>query len=668
MRWVVRALGALVLLALLAVGLLALIPAEAVASRAAAEFQRLTGRALVIEGEVSPRFWPVLGVTTGPVTIANADWSDEGPMLRADSLAIEINAASLLGGEVQILGLRAQRPEIVLERAADGRENWVFGGGGTGGEVSAATPGVGSAYTLTEGLIEGGSLRFIDHGTGARVALDAVEARLAIPDFTGPVTLQASAMMAGQAIGLTAEAGVFSAFTEGRIVPVTLEAQIGGSSLAFKGRAGWNPLAAEGALTADLADLSAVVALAGAGAPNLPAGLGADSLSVAGQLTLDGSGAAFLRGATIRADGNEIAGDLDIAPGPDRPKLTASLRTGALSLAGLSGGQGGGAGGGMEAEGWPQDRIDVSALGAMDAEVALVAGSVDLGLVRFGETRVMLGIERARAVFDIRQLAAYGGSVTGQFVVNGRGGLSVGGDLALKGIDMQALMLDVSGWDRLISRGNLTLKFLGVGDSVDQIMQGLKGEGSLSLGQGELKGLDIGGMLRTLDPGYVGEGQKTIFDGIAGSFTIAGGVLSNSDLKLTAPYLTATGAGAIGLGARNLDYRLRPTALADAEGAGGIMVPLLITGPWASPSFKLDLESLAREKMEAEAKAAEERLKAEAAEAEARAKAELEAKLQEELGVEAAPGESLEDAIRRRAEEALQDEAGKLLEGILGDN
>lgn len=668
MRWVVRALGAIVLLALLAVGLLALIPAEAVASRAAAEFQRLTGRALVIEGEVSPRFWPVLGVTTGPVTIANADWSDEGPMLRADSLAIEINAASLLGGEVQILGLRAQRPEIVLERAADGRENWVFGGGGSGGEVSAATPGVGSAYTLTEGLIEGGSLRFIDHGTGARVALDAVEARLAIPDFTGPVTLQASAMMAGQAVSLTAEAGVFSAFTEGRIVPVTLEAQIGGSSLAFQGRAGWNPLAAEGALTADLADLSAVAALAGAGAPNLPAGLGADSLSVAGQLTLDGSGAAFLRGATIRADGNEIAGDLDIAPGADRPKLTASLRTGALSLAGLSGGQGGGAGGGMEAEGWPQDRIDVSALGAMDAEVALVAGSVDLGLVRFGETRVMLGIDRARAVFDIRQLAAYGGSVTGQFVVNGRGGLSVGGDLALKGIDMQALMLDVSGWDRLISRGNLTLKFLGVGDSVDQIMQGLKGEGSLSLGQGELKGLDIGGMLRTLDPGYVGEGQKTIFDGIAGSFTIAGGVLSNSDLKLTAPYLTATGAGAIGLGARNLDYRLRPTALADAEGAGGIMVPLLITGPWASPSFKLDLESLAREKMEAEAKAAEERLKAEAAEAEARAKAELEAKLQEELGVEAAPGESLEDAIRRRAEEALQDEAGKLLEGILGEN
>ena len=98
------------------------------------------------------------------------------------------------------------------------------------------------------------------------------------------------------------------------------------------------------------------------------------------------------------------------------------------------------------------------------------------------------------------------------------------------------------------------------------------------------------------------------------------------------------------------------------------MVPLLITGPWAKPNFKLDLESIAREKMQAEAKAAEERLRAEAKAAEAKAKAELEAKLKEQLGVEVAPGESVEDAVKRRANEALQDEAGKLLDGILGGN
>ena len=667
MRWLFRALGAVLVLVLIGAGLLAMIPAEAIAVRAAAEFERLTGRALVIEGGVSPRFWPVLGVTTGPVSIANAGWSDEGPMLKAEALIVEINASALLGGEVRILGIRASRPEIVLERARDGRENWVFGGGGPAGEVSAETPGIGRAYTLEEGLIEGGTLRFIDHASGLRLAFDDLDARVTIPDFTGPAQVTASAVMAGQAVVLRAEAGVFSAFTEGRVVPLEVSAGVGGSTIAFAGRGGWQPLAAEGDLTADLSDLSAVAALAGAEAPALPSGLGADSLSLAGKLTLDGTGAAFLRGATIRADGNELAGDLDLKPGKDRPKLSAQLRAGALALPGLAGGQGGGAGGGMEAAGWPKDRIDVSGLGAVDAAVALVAGSVDLGLLKLGETRLMITLDRARAVFDIRQMTAYGGAVTGEFVVNGRGGLSVGGKLSLAGLQMQPLLSDLSGWDRLIGQGNLTLNFLGVGNSVDEIMQGLKGDGTLSLGKGELRGLDIAGMLRTLDPGFVGEGQKTIFDGAAGSFSIAGGVLSNSDLKLVAPYLTATGSGEVGLGARDLNYRLRPTALAGEDGTGGVMVPLLITGPWAKPRFTLDLESIAREKMEAEAKAVEERLRAEAAAAEAKAKAELEAKLQEELGVEAMEGESLEDAVRRRAEEALQNEAGKLLEGILGD-
>jgi AsmA protein len=199
-------------------------------------------------------------------------------------------------------------------------------------------------------------------------------------------------------------------------------------------------------------------------------------------------------------------------------------------------------------------------------------------------------------------------------------------------------------------------------------MRGLKGDGSFALGKGELKGLDLAGMLRRLDASYVGDGQKTIFDGVSASYTISGGVLQNSDLKLSAPYVTATGAGEVGLGERTLTYRLRPTALAGEDGSGGVMVPLLITGTWAKPNFKLDLETIAREKMEAEAKAAEERLRAQAAAAEAKAKAELEARLKEELGIEAAEGESLEDAAKRRAQEALDVEAKKLLQGILGGN
>lgn len=671
MRWIVRVGIALAILVLLSFGLLAIVPSDRIAQVVSTQFEAMTGRKLEVSGEIKPRLWPSLGVTTGPVTIANADWAEsDQPLFRAENLSIDVNFGALMGGEVKILGLTADRPEINLERSRDGTANWDFAAGlpsdGTG---VGAVPPPATGFTLDEGAITGGTIRFDDRQSGRLIALDEVDARLKIPDFSGPFTLSANALSGGQKVALDLSGDVFSAFAMGRVVPLKASLAAGGSKLGFEGRGGYSPLAAEGALVADLSDLPALGRLFGSSLSRPPAGLGQDRLQASGQLTLDGSGAAFLRGATLVADANQLTGDLDLAPGEARPKLKAQLTAGPITLAsGSDAAAGGGATGGMQAEGWPETTIDVSALGVIDAEIALVAPSVDLGVLKAGPTRAQITLDRARAVFDIREMEAYSGNIMGDFVVNGRGGLSVGGRLKLAGLQTQPLFTDLAGWDRLVSTGDLELEFLGVGNSVDAIMKSLKGKGSIELGKGELRGLDIAGMLRTLDAGYVGEGQKTIFDGLAGTFAMEGGVLSNSDLKLVAPYLTAAGAGRVGLGERTLDYRLRPTALAAADGTGGVMVPLVITGPWAKPRFRLDLESLAREKMEAEAKAAAERLAAEAKAAEAAAKAELERRLREELGIEVAPDESLGAATRRGATKALEDEARRALEEILGGN
>jgi AsmA protein len=666
MRWIIRVGVGLAVLVLLDFGLLAMVPSERVAAAVSAQFEGLTGRKMVLEGEVKPRLWPTLGVTTGPVSIANADWAERDvPLFRAESLSIDVNFSALLGGEVRITGLSADQPELNLERAPDGKENWVFGAGEAGGAGSVPAPATG--FTLDEGTVRAGSFRLIDRQADRLIAIDDVDAVLEVPDFSGPFTLAVTGLSGGQEIALDLKGGVFSAFAMGRVVPLTVSLAAGGSRIGLDGRGGLAPLAVEGALTADLSDLPALGDLAGMELSEPGLGLGKERLTASGQLTLDGTGAAFLRGAEIVADQNQIRGDLDLRPGEARPLLSGRLTAGPIVIGtGPEGELGGGLGGGMKADGWPDGVIDVSALAMMDAEIALTAPSVDLGVLRLGETRVGITVDRARAVIDIRQMAAYGGQITGDFVVNGRGGLSVGGRLRFAGLQTQPLMSDLAGWDRLVSTGDFQLEFLGVGNSIAEIMAGLRGEGAVELGKGELRGLDIGGMLRTLDAGYVGEGQKTIFDGLAGTYTIEGGVLSNSDLKLVAPYLTASGSGEIGLGSRTLNYRIRPTAMAAEDGTGGVMVPLLITGPWADPTFRLDLESIAREKMEAEARAAEERARAAAAEAEARAKEELSRRLEEELGVEIAPDESLGDAAVRGAQEALEDEARKALEDILG--
>jgi AsmA protein len=365
------------------------------------------------------------------------------------------------------------------------------------------------------------------------------------------------------------------------------------------------------------------------------------------------AGSVHLRGGQVTLDSTALAVDADLTTAGDRPKLTAKITAGALELAGLSGGAGGGAEGGASASGWPKDRIDVSALAALDADVALSAESADLGIAKLGAVQAKLTIDRARAVIDLRRVAAYDGTISGQFVVNGRKGLSTGGDLTFAGMALQPMLQDFGGYDRLIGTGDLRVKFLASGNSVDALMHSVEGSGAVSLTKGELRGLDIAGMLRTLDTSYVGEGQKTIFDSIAGTFAMKGGDLTNDDLKLVSPYVTANGSGRVGLGARDLDYRIRATALADAQGEGGLSAPLKITGTWASPKFALDMEALAEEQL------ADEKAKLEEA---------AKAKLKDELGIEQQEGESLEDAAKRKLNETITDEAQKALEQLLNGN
>lgn len=663
MRWIFRLLGAVVVLAILAIGGVLLMPAEKIAGIALAKLETLTGRKVTLEGSVRPSIWPVLGVETGPVTMANADWSDAGPMFRADSLDIGVDLAALINGQVKITKIAATGPKLVLERAKDGRENWVVGGE-NGGTVTTDTPGVGQPFTLDTGTITNGAVSFIDHGTGQRLDLSGMDMTLAIPDYEGKATLTLAATRNGQPFNANADIGAFRSFLDGKIGPVDLRLTSGKSDLAFAGRAGWNPMAAEGTLDADLATLADVATLAGVAAPDLPKGLGAGGVAVKGKVTLTEAGSVHLRNGLVTLDSTPLAVDADLTTAGERPKLLAQVKAVTLDLTGLTGGAGGGSGGGAQASGWPKDRIDASGLGALDADVALTADSADLGLAKLGPVQVLLTIDRARAVFDIRRVAAYDGTVSGQFVVNARKGLSVGGDLTIAGIALQPMLQDFGGYDRLIGTGDLRVKFLGSGQSVDAIMRSLGGEGSLSLTKGELRGLDIAGMLRTLDTSYVGEGQKTIFDGITGSFTMQGGDLFNEDLALLSPYITASGKGRVGLGARDLDYRIKATALTDDQGQGGLTAPLMITGSWAKPKFALDLEALAEERLEEQRAKLEEQAEAKAAELRAQAKE----KLKDELGIEQQDGESIEDAAKRKLNEAVADEAQKALEDLLGGN
>ena len=264
------------------------------------------------------------------------------------------------------------------------------------------------------------------------------------------------------------------------------------------------------------------------------------------------------------------------------------MNAGALDLRNATGGDGAGGGGGPApaGSGWPKDRIDASGLAGFDGDIALTASSIDLGRFKLGETRSLLRNDNSRMVFELRRIEAYGGTVTGEFVMNNRSGLSVGGKLIASAIDMQAVLRDAAGIERLTGAANAEMTFLGTGASVDAIMKSLSGNGAISFGQGTILGIDLDRLMRS---GAVG-GGTTVFDSLAATWTVDQGVMRNSDLLLKLSNYEARGAGQVGLGMQTIDYTFTPVALR-ANSGNGIAIPVRLIGPWSDVSIRPDLEA-----------------------------------------------------------------------------
>lgn len=680
MRWIVRLFAVLVSLIVLGVGALFLLPAERIAGLAAQQFEARTGRALTIEGSVSPTVWPVVGARVENVTLASPGWAQAGPLLSAEVLDMGLDFSALFSGNFTIRRFELRGARVVLERDAQGRANWEFEGLGGGAEsAETAEPGGagGIALSMERVEIRDAALRFIDRASGTDLALDGMDVDLSMPDLDGPGRISLSGRMQGQAISAEVELARLSGFLAGQVTGVSLNLQAGGAQVGFQGRAGFDPPAAEGRLSLQAPALAPLLALAGQSGPEpLPATM--RPLDLSGQVTLAPSGSLHLREGRMSAGSLRAELALDLATDGPRPRLTGQVTAGALDLRPFLGGESGGTPA-AAAPGWPTDRIDASALAALDAEIGLTAGPVQTGLIDLERLSAVLAIDRARAVLTLREARAFDGNITGELVANNRSGLSVGGNVTASGLGLLPLLRDTAGFERLTGTAGFSLRFLSVGQSVDAIMRSLSGEGRLDLGQGEIIGLDLAGMLRNLDMGYMGEGSRTVYDSITGSFAIEGGVLNNEDLRLNAPRLTVEGRGRVDLGGQRLDYRVTPVALQDAESGRAIRVPLVISGPWDAPRFRLDLEGLAEERLREEAERLEQRAREEAARLEARAReeaaareAELRARAEEELrartGIERTEGESAREAAERGARERAEREIGRGLRRLLGSD
>ncbi|SEK25391.1 AsmA protein [Roseovarius azorensis] len=653
MRWVFRLIGLVIVVAVIVVGGLLLLPGDRIARIAAEQISKATGRQVTMQGETRISFYPILGVSTGAVEVANADWSDAGPMLRADSFKIGVEPKALFGGDIRITGLEAVGPEIRLERARDGRVNWELGveGVAPSGQSNSTAPATSNrlALTLDRALITEASLIYTDHGSGEVWEFRNMDLDVRWPDYDGTATFEAVLRQTGDPVTISGHLDRVGQFIDGAVTGVAATVRGPGGSIGFRGRAAVQPQL-DGLLEIDLANTRAFLKALGLGAMELPQGFG-QSVKGSAQVTLTQDMRLSLREMVLGLDGNSLSGAADIVLSGDVPRINAQLNAGALDLSKLAGAdsnEGGGSAGGDAGtgSGWSRTPIDASVLGLANGEVALVADSIDLGDLKLGKTRTLMTLEASRAVFELRELRAYDGLVTGEFVANNRAGLSVGGTMNVNGINLVTFLRDAMDISRFSASADGNLTFLGTGQSMHAIMNSLSGNGALRTGRGVISGFDLDRLMRSGDL----TGGTTVFDEMSASFTMDKGNLYNQDLVMNLPLAKATGRGRVGLGARDIDYLFTPVLL-EGETRHGLAIPVRIRGPWSNPRITPDLE-----------KALDVNLKEEREKLEDKAERELNRAVEKKLNVIPQEGQSTEDAIRDKLEERARRSLRKLFD------
>lgn len=317
--------------------------------------------------------------------------------------------------------------------------------------------------------------------------------------------------------------------------------------------------------------------------------------SLSGGLRLTPTGGR-LSDARIVVDDLEgtLSGDYDLTGA--RPAAHATLTLGAVDLRPWLGEGRGAAASGDGAKGWSRTPIDISGFGGADVDLAVSAGPLTMRRGQIDRLEAALRVKDAGATLTVTRADMFGGHVSGTArAAPVQGGIRMSGAVKADGIDLGQALKAVADADFLDGTGAVDADFDAAGPHMDALMHSLSGAGSIDLSDGAINGIDFAVLVRNVLTGATKDSAKTEFTRFGGTWTIAKGVLTNKDLILTGPLITLTGAGRVGIGARDIDYRVTPRKVAPIEGllaatgVKGLLFPVNVRGPWSGPSFTPDL-------------------------------------------------------------------------------
>ncbi len=205
---------------------------------------------------------------------------------------------------------------------------------------------------------------------------------------------------------------------------------------------------------------------------------------------------------------------------------------------------------------------------------------------------------------DPLALNLYQGSVASKLVLNVQKNVpQTKFTLDARGIQAGPLMKDALQKELIEGTLQIRAELSMTGETPDMIKQTLTGQGELLFNDGAILGIDLAGMVRNITA-KLGAGEqtkekpKTDFAELRMPFTAKKGLVNTDGTSLMSPLVRVMAKGDVNLVKELLDLRVEPKFVATLKGQGdekqrsGLMVPVLITGSFASPKIRPDLAGM----------------------------------------------------------------------------
>ena len=630
-RWIVLIVGGLVAAALIGAGVLVyLVSRVDVRAEVERAVENATGRDLTIAGDVGVSFWPVLGLKAEDATLANVQGGRAPALAAIEEINIGVEIRPLLERNIVVRRLVLQHPRIALEVDAQGANNWNLtppAGAPPPEPPPSTAPGQQTRFSLREVRTIDAEVSYFDVRSNAGWAIADADLSTALTSMEETVKVEGSLRYGDQPLQLDIEIAKPQDVLSGRGSNVKLDVESELLNASFEGQALTPESQLQGLINAT--GPSARRLSAWLGAP-IEGGSGLEGFAVSGRINIannafDFANAAFaidrlsgrgdftlsqLRGKPYLSGRVEVF-DFDLnsyLPGQETPAAVAEAP--ALPQAGAAESASAPTAEiavveaprrAIDLEQAPSETpLDFSYLHAINADLEINTHAVLVQRMRIDRAVVSLVVNDGYLASTLHNVTLYGGSASGRMEIDARtADVKMVQDVRLHGVDALRFMSDAINFDNIEGRAELHLDTRAHGSTQSEMQSNLDGGIHIEVITGALRGVDLGGVSRTirnaLNGNLISPTARTPFNGFSASFAVANGVLASDNLSFNTPELRITGIGVIDSPQRRLDIRLAPRS---ARG-GGIVIPFSVRGPWAQLAYTSDIRDIAQREIAA---------------------------------------------------------------------